>query len=146
MPSDSPRELVGCPSRDRAIARSPLLCHGSITRSPIAHGAPGRSVRVRRASLRRGIGDPVRDPGPGRTPILDREMHGACRTRTAHWRTGAGRTDPYFFLYDASVSTTSRVTRAWRQGDPWTVSDASELYEIVRWGKVVQQAGAAGIE
>jgi arginine decarboxylase len=33
------------------------------------------------------------------------------------------------------VSSTSRTPRAWRQGDPWTVTDASELYEIDRWGK-----------
>ena len=33
------------------------------------------------------------------------------------------------------MSTTSRVPRAWRQGDPWTVHDAAELYEVERWGK-----------
>ena len=33
------------------------------------------------------------------------------------------------------MSTTSRAPRAWRQGDPWTVTDAAELYEIDRWGK-----------
>jgi arginine decarboxylase len=33
------------------------------------------------------------------------------------------------------VSTTGRIKTAWRQGDPWTVADASELYEIDRWGK-----------
>jgi arginine decarboxylase len=33
------------------------------------------------------------------------------------------------------VSTTGRIKAAWRQGDPWTVTDASELYEIDRWGK-----------
>jgi arginine decarboxylase len=33
------------------------------------------------------------------------------------------------------VSTTSRVQRTWRQGDPWTVHDAAELYEVERWGK-----------
>jgi arginine decarboxylase len=33
------------------------------------------------------------------------------------------------------VSTTGRIKTTWRQGDPWTVTDASELYEIDRWGK-----------
>jgi arginine decarboxylase len=33
------------------------------------------------------------------------------------------------------VSTTSRAQRAWRHGDPWTVQDASELYEVDRWGQ-----------
>jgi arginine decarboxylase len=42
------------------------------------------------------------------------------------------------------VSTTSRVTRTWRQGDPWTVTDASELYEIDRWGKGYFSIGANG--
>jgi len=28
-----------------------------------------------------------------------------------------------------------RLTRTWRQGDPWDVSDAVELYEVERWGK-----------
>ena len=42
------------------------------------------------------------------------------------------------------MSTTSRVTRTWRQGDPWTVSDASELYEIDRWGKGYFSIGPNG--
>jgi arginine decarboxylase len=33
------------------------------------------------------------------------------------------------------VSTTSRGARTWRPGDPWTISDAAEHYEIERWGK-----------
>jgi len=33
------------------------------------------------------------------------------------------------------VNTTGRAARTWRQGDPWSVTDASELYEIDRWGK-----------
>ena len=33
------------------------------------------------------------------------------------------------------MSTTGRIKTTWRQGDPWTVTDASELYEIDRWGK-----------
>jgi arginine decarboxylase len=42
------------------------------------------------------------------------------------------------------VSTTSRPTRAWRQGDPWTVTDATELYEIERWGKSYFSIGSNG--
>jgi arginine decarboxylase len=42
------------------------------------------------------------------------------------------------------VSTTSRVTRTWRQGDPWTVTDATELYEIERWGKGYFSIGPNG--
>jgi len=42
------------------------------------------------------------------------------------------------------VSTTSRVRSAWRQGDPWTVSDASELYEVERWGKEYFSVGPNG--
>ena len=42
------------------------------------------------------------------------------------------------------MSTTSRVTRGWRPGDPWTVTDASELYEVERWGKGYFSIGANG--
>src|SRR5688572_32660864 len=35
----------------------------------------------------------------------------------------------------SAVNTTGRATRAWRQGDSWSVTEASELYEIDRWGK-----------
>jgi arginine decarboxylase len=42
------------------------------------------------------------------------------------------------------VSTTSRVASAWRPGEPWTVTDASELYEIERWGKGYFSIGANG--
>ena len=42
------------------------------------------------------------------------------------------------------MSATSRVTRTWRQGDPWTVTDASELYEIDRWGKSYFSIGPNG--
>ena len=42
------------------------------------------------------------------------------------------------------MSTTSRVTRAWRQGDPWTVTDASELYDVERWGKGYFSIGPDG--
>ena len=42
------------------------------------------------------------------------------------------------------VSTTSRVTRSRRQGDPWTTVDASELYEIDRWGKGYFSIGPNG--
>jgi arginine decarboxylase len=34
------------------------------------------------------------------------------------------------------VSTqTTRLPRPWRVGEPWTVADANELYEVARWGK-----------
>jgi arginine decarboxylase len=42
------------------------------------------------------------------------------------------------------VSTASRLTRTWKQGDPWTVTDASELYEIDRWGKGYFSIGSNG--
>jgi arginine decarboxylase len=42
------------------------------------------------------------------------------------------------------VSTTSRQRTGWRQGEPWTVSDASELYEIERWGKSYFSIGPNG--
>ena len=29
----------------------------------------------------------------------------------------------------------TNIKTAWRQGDPWTVTDATELYEVDRWGK-----------
>ena len=43
-----------------------------------------------------------------------------------------------------NVSTTSRPATTRRQGDPWTVTDASELYEIERWGKGYFSVGANG--
>jgi arginine decarboxylase len=39
---------------------------------------------------------------------------------------------------------TSRATRAVRLGDPWTVGDAAELYEIERWGKGYFSVGPNG--
>ncbi|HEX2443354.1 MAG TPA: biosynthetic arginine decarboxylase, partial [Vicinamibacterales bacterium] len=30
---------------------------------------------------------------------------------------------------------TTRLPRPWRVGEPWTVADANELYEVSRWGK-----------
>jgi arginine decarboxylase len=42
------------------------------------------------------------------------------------------------------VSTASRVARTWRTGDPWTVTDATELYEIERWGKSYFSIGPNG--
>jgi arginine decarboxylase len=33
------------------------------------------------------------------------------------------------------MSTSGRIKTAWRAGEPWTVTDATELYEIDRWGK-----------
>jgi arginine decarboxylase len=42
------------------------------------------------------------------------------------------------------VSTTTRLARAWRPGDPWTVTDATELYEIARWGKEYFSIGPNG--
>ncbi len=42
------------------------------------------------------------------------------------------------------MSTPSRSTRQWRAGDPWTVTDANELYEVDRWGKGYFSVGANG--
>ncbi len=42
------------------------------------------------------------------------------------------------------MSATSRAQRTWRPGDPWTVSDAAELYEVERWGKNYFSVGANG--
>jgi arginine decarboxylase len=42
------------------------------------------------------------------------------------------------------VNTTGRATRAWRQGDSWSVTEASELYEIDRWGKGYFSIGPNG--
>ena len=42
------------------------------------------------------------------------------------------------------MSSTSRPSRTWRQGDPWTVTDAAELYEIDRWGKGYFSIGPNG--
>ena len=42
------------------------------------------------------------------------------------------------------MSTTSRVQRAWRAGETWSTTDASELYEVDRWGKGYFSVGAKG--
>ena len=42
------------------------------------------------------------------------------------------------------MSSTSRPTRTWRHGDPWTVTDAAELYEIDRWGQSYFSIGPNG--
>jgi arginine decarboxylase len=42
------------------------------------------------------------------------------------------------------VSTTSRVQPAWRAGEPWSTTDASELYEVSRWGKGYFSVGGSG--
>jgi arginine decarboxylase len=43
-----------------------------------------------------------------------------------------------------NVSTTSRAQATRRQGDPWTVTDASELYDVARWGQGYFSVGANG--
>jgi len=43
-----------------------------------------------------------------------------------------------------NVSTTSRTPQTWQQGDPWTVTDAAELYEVARWGQGYFSVGANG--
>ena len=42
------------------------------------------------------------------------------------------------------MSSTSRAVRTWRQGDPWTVTDATELYEVERWGQGYFSVGPNG--
>ena len=36
----------------------------------------------------------------------------------------------------------SRLNRTWRVGDPWSIAEASELYEIARWGAGYFSIGA----
>jgi arginine decarboxylase len=43
-----------------------------------------------------------------------------------------------------NVSTTSRPTTTRRQGDPWTTTDASELYDVARWGQGYFSVGPNG--
>ncbi len=43
-----------------------------------------------------------------------------------------------------SVPTTSRPKTTWRQGDPWTITDASELYDVPRWGQGYFSVGGNG--
>ncbi len=38
----------------------------------------------------------------------------------------------------------SRLHRSWRLGDPWTIADATELYEIARWGQGYFSVGDQG--
>jgi len=38
----------------------------------------------------------------------------------------------------------SRLNRSWRFGDPWTIADATELYEIGRWGQGYFSIGEDG--
>ncbi|MGH9329817.1 MAG: biosynthetic arginine decarboxylase [Vicinamibacterales bacterium] len=39
---------------------------------------------------------------------------------------------------------TTRLPRPWRVGEPWTVADANELYEVSRWGKSYFSISASG--
>src|SRR5688572_19253667 len=61
------------------------------------------------------------------------------------------RTSARFVLYlpakiciMRNVSTTSRPTTTRRQGDPWTITDASELYDVERWSQGYFSVGANG--
>ncbi len=38
----------------------------------------------------------------------------------------------------------SRLNRTWRVGDPWSIAEASELYEIARWGAGYFSIGESG--
>jgi arginine decarboxylase len=38
----------------------------------------------------------------------------------------------------------SRMNRTWRVGDPWSIAEASELYEIARWGQGYFSVGSSG--
>ncbi len=42
------------------------------------------------------------------------------------------------------MDTTTRSQRTWRQGDPWTVTDAAELYDVDRWGQGYFSVGPNG--
>ncbi|MEW5980988.1 MAG: biosynthetic arginine decarboxylase [Acidobacteriota bacterium] len=45
----------------------------------------------------------------------------------------------------SSVSTpANRIARTWRIGDPWTIADAAELYEVTRWGRGYFSVGDDG--
>jgi len=43
-----------------------------------------------------------------------------------------------------NVPTPSRAQATRRQGDPWTVTDAAELYDVARWGQGYFSVGANG--
>src|SRR6478735_5087949 len=48
---------------------------------------------------------------------------------------GSGMKDEGFGLSFAKVSTPTSRTRTWQAGEIFTASDATELYEVDRWGK-----------
>src|SRR6185369_1004806 len=80
----------------------------------------------------------------------DQRRAGRPRPEEARRRSDRARASVFLwparkkFILLSPVSTTSRVTGAWRQGDPWTVADATELYEIERWGKSYFSIGSNG--
>ena len=52
-------------------------------------------------------------------------------------------TDFFCMMNGVSISA-SRLNRTWRVGDPWSIAEASELYEIARWGAGYFSIGASG--
>ena len=50
----------------------------------------------------------------------------------------------FFGMMNGVSISASRLNRTWRVGDPWSIAEASELYEIARWGAGYFSIGASG--
>jgi len=50
----------------------------------------------------------------------------------------------FFCMMNGVSISASRLNRTWRVGDPWSIAEASELYEIARWGAGYFSIGASG--
>jgi arginine decarboxylase len=50
----------------------------------------------------------------------------------------------FFGIMNGVSISASRLNRTWRVGDPWSIAEASELYEIARWGAGYFSIGASG--
>jgi len=88
-----------------------------------------------------------------RTPVIpgvnDDEEH--IRAVLAFFRRTATRVAPeveriavFFCMMNGVSISASRLNRTWRVGDPWSIAEASELYEIARWGAGYFSIGAGG--
>src|SRR5918996_158151 len=77
--------------------------------------------------------------------IISRRSRPAPKLEADSWELETGRCKSRNVPYHDRVSTpTARGQRNWQTGEVFTVSDATELYEVERWGKgyfSISQAG-----
>src|SRR5688500_13183724 len=68
-----------------------------------------------------------------------------CEQRTESWKCPNRTREVEKGVYHVRLSSSiTRGQRNWKTGDPFTVADATDLYEVERWGKGYFSISSAG--